>query len=282
MDQGGQVVGAHVEQRTAPGEKRNSGLGWEVSGPTYCMTVCADSGSPMSPRAMARRAVCIPWPSTVSGATPTSRPGRVGLLEQAAAALPVDADRLLGPDVFAGGDACEATSACTAGIGQVDHDLHLGMAQHVTAVLTAGSATCCSRLGRGTGLTFRSPRMITSTSGKLGQVLQVGVADHAGADEANTNRPRSGVIRPLSCWTSSDVSNLLRCGVNAHGRASVVDRQGEGKVYSEPTGWGWTGAPFSRSARAGLATGEGSADAADAEVLVQEGEQDGRWEEHDD
>ena len=63
----------------APGQNRNSGLGWKVSGPMYCMTVCADSGSPMSPRAMARRAVCTPGPRTVSGATPTSRPAALGL-----------------------------------------------------------------------------------------------------------------------------------------------------------------------------------------------------------
>ena len=58
----------------APRENRNSGLGWKMSGPIYCMTVCADNGSPMSPRAMARRAVCIPGPRTESGATPSNRP----------------------------------------------------------------------------------------------------------------------------------------------------------------------------------------------------------------
>ena len=59
----------------APFAKRNSGFGWKMSGPGYCITVCADSGWPMSPRAMARRAVWTPWPSTVSGATPTETSG---------------------------------------------------------------------------------------------------------------------------------------------------------------------------------------------------------------
>src|SRR5687768_5547984 len=85
-----------------PLANRNSGFGWKMSGPMYCMTVCPDSGSPMSPRAIALRAVCTPGPSTVSGATPTRRPDASAWASRAAGA--VDADRLLRPDVLAGGD----------------------------------------------------------------------------------------------------------------------------------------------------------------------------------
>ena len=100
----------------APLANRNSGLGWKMSGPTYCMIVCADNGSPMSPRAMARRAVCTPGPSTVSGATPTSSPAASACSSRA---RPLARSTLIGfsdQTCLPAAIARLATSACTAGM----------------------------------------------------------------------------------------------------------------------------------------------------------------------
>ncbi len=58
----------------APRANRNSGFGCQASGPGTWNSVVAVSGSPMSPRAMARMADWIPAPSTVSGAHATCTP----------------------------------------------------------------------------------------------------------------------------------------------------------------------------------------------------------------
>ena len=137
----------------APLANRNSGFGWKMSGPAYCITVCADSGTPMSPFAIARRAVWTPGPSTVSGATPTSSPAACGLVQQRVAARPVDADRLLRPDVLSRGDGLAGDLGVHGRDRQVHHDLDLGVGQHVLAGSPLGhpcfSAWAWARARRG-------------------------------------------------------------------------------------------------------------------------------------
>ena len=58
----------------APVAYKKSGFGCHASGPGTWNEVNAVSGSPMSPRAMARSAVWMPGPSTVSGAHATRKP----------------------------------------------------------------------------------------------------------------------------------------------------------------------------------------------------------------
>ena len=68
------VVRAHVEQRSAAAGVEEGGVRVEDLRTLPLEDVCANSGRPMSPRAIARFAVWMPGPSTVSGATPTRRP----------------------------------------------------------------------------------------------------------------------------------------------------------------------------------------------------------------
>jgi hypothetical protein len=76
-----------------PLAKRNSGLGWKMSGPGYCMTAWADRGSPMlqlRPRArsapLAGHGVC---------SNTDQKSGRIGLVKKCASTSAVDTDRLL-------------------------------------------------------------------------------------------------------------------------------------------------------------------------------------------
>ena len=167
----------------APLAKKNSGLGWNRSGPAYCITVWADSGTPMSPWAIARRADWTPGPRTVSGATPTSRPAASAWASRAS---PLSRSMLIGfsdQTFFPWAMAWPRDLGVNGRDGQVDHDLDLGMGQYVLA----GSRTRHAVLLRlGLGPTFVQVAQDHDLDvGEAGEVLEIGVADHPGADEAD-------------------------------------------------------------------------------------------------
>ena len=75
VDQRGEVVRPHVEERPAARRgSRSRGCGCHRSWPAVIIIADAAVGTPMAPASIAARAVCVPVPSTVSGAQPTRTP----------------------------------------------------------------------------------------------------------------------------------------------------------------------------------------------------------------
>ena len=161
-----------------------------MSGPAYCITVWAESGTPMSPWAIARRADWMPGPSTVSGATPTSRPAASAW---ASSASPLSRSMLIGfsdQTCFPWRDGLAGDLGVDGRDRQVDHDLDLGMGQHVLAGSRLGDAVLL-RLGLGPAFVEVAQDHDLDV-GEAGEVLEIGVADHPGADEADPDRPGAG------------------------------------------------------------------------------------------
>ncbi len=106
----------------APSAKRNDALGWNTSGPWYCMVVVAVSGVPMTrPRWRA-------WPPASRcehrvGSHPEQQPGLAGEVDQALRRLARQADRLLGPHVLAGAQRRGRDLDVRGGQREVDDDL---------------------------------------------------------------------------------------------------------------------------------------------------------------
>ena len=174
----------------APRENKNSGFGWKMSGPMYWITVCADSGStdvtagngpPGGLHARAEDGV---------RRHPDQQTRLLGLHEQVASALA--RSTLIGFSVHTclpAAIAFDATSACTAGMVRFTTTSTSGWLQHVVGGAPLSDAVL---LGPGLG---RVDVQVTEDDhvdvGEPGQVLQVGVADHAGADETDTHRSSS-------------------------------------------------------------------------------------------
>ena len=131
LHQGGQVVGADVEQRTRTGGEQELRVGVEDVGADVLdhglrrqrlADVAAGDGPTRGLHPRAEDGV---------GGHPDQQTRLLGLDEQVAAAGPVHADRLLGPHVLAGGDRLRRDLGVHGRDGQVDHHLHVGVAQHV-------------------------------------------------------------------------------------------------------------------------------------------------------
>ena len=174
----------------APLVNRNSGLGWKMSGPMYCITVWADNGSPMSPRAIARRAVCTPGPSTVSGATPTSSPAASAF---ASSSRPLSRSTLIGfsdqtclPASIASPDTC----AWTAGMVRFTTSSTSGCSRRRRRVPTVGPRASAACEPGQVGVQVTEDDHVDV--GEPGEVVQIGVADHAGADETDADGTRPG------------------------------------------------------------------------------------------
>ena len=182
MDERRDVVRADVEQRAGPFGEQEFRLGWKMSGPGYCMTVCADMGTPMSPWAIARRAVCLLAEHRV-WCDAHQEPRGFGLFEECASARAVDADRLLRPHMLARCDRLTGDLRMGGRDGQIHDDLDVGMCQDVVAGAPLGDVVL--RL-------CPCPFLVEVTQdhnpyvGETCQALQVGVADHPRTDEADT------------------------------------------------------------------------------------------------
>ena len=169
----------------APCANRNPGFGCHRSGPWVWNAVCANSGSPMTPAAMARFAVWKPGPSRVSGAEPMRTPAARGLLEQDGGRVPVQTQRLLRPDVLAGRDRRRGHLHVRVRRGQVHDQLHAGVGEHVVAAAVRGDAVLLG-LGSGSiGDQVADDKHLDVREGV--QVLQVGVADDPDADDADAD-----------------------------------------------------------------------------------------------
>ena len=71
LDERGEVVGTHVEQRSGAVLVEDRGIRVPALGPRPSMNAFAASGSPMSPRSITARALWSPAPRNVSGAQPS-------------------------------------------------------------------------------------------------------------------------------------------------------------------------------------------------------------------
>ncbi len=100
----------------APCAYRNSGSGCHWSGPGTWNIVVAVSGVPMSPRAMARIAVWMPAPSTVSGAVAYRTPAADAAARSAWASSAVVATGFSLQVCLPAAMICWPTLACSAGI----------------------------------------------------------------------------------------------------------------------------------------------------------------------
>ena len=139
----------------------------------------------MTPAAMARRALWKPGPRSVSGAEPIRTPAAFGLLQQRGGAAPVQAERLLRPDVLAGRDRVRCHLDVGVGRGQVDDQLHAGVGQDVRTAAVRGDAVL---LGLGAGPVGDEVADDEHVDvGKRVEVLQVGVADDPDPDDADSD-----------------------------------------------------------------------------------------------
>ena len=168
----------------APVANRKSGFGCHASGPGTWNIVVAVSGSPMSPRAMARSAVWMPAPSTVSGAVATRRPLAFADSSTAAADCVVGRDRLLAPDVLAGVDDLLVDLGVRGRDRQVDHDLRRRRGRGARRPMPEAGDAVRPLPGQRRGRAARRRRSGPRRR-RTGQVLEVLRGDVAGTDDAD-------------------------------------------------------------------------------------------------
>ena len=108
-----------------------------------------------------------------------------GLAEQRLAALAVECERLLGPDVLARGERLKGDLDVSGGDGQVDHDLDLGVREQFLDRSVAGDAVLL-RLSLGAYQVDVGDEDYFEI-GEGRQVVEVLAADDAGTDDADAD-----------------------------------------------------------------------------------------------
>ena len=174
----------------APCWNRNAGFGCQDSGPGVWNMVRAVSGVPMSPRSMIRRAVCSPAPRNVSGAQPSRTPAASAVFSSPSPDSRSSENGFSVQTCLPAFDGGRGHLHVRGRDGQVDDDLDVGMVQcRVHAARLRDAVFLGPRLGRfleevgdDVDLQVREDR----------QVVQVLLADVAGADDGDADRSAAG------------------------------------------------------------------------------------------
>src|SRR5215212_221793 len=120
----------------------------------------------------------------------------LGFTEQASAADAIEGQRFLVPDVLASADHLTGDIGMSRRDGEVDDDLDIWVVENGSDVSSCGNLV----LGR----LFLSCRLDDVANrqhvgvGKVGEILQVGIANSAGPDHADANRPTHDQARSAS------------------------------------------------------------------------------------
>ena len=185
-DQGREVVGTHVEQRArAVGEQEarvrmpqvgalrlEGGLGEER--PTDQALL---DGAASGLESRAEQGV---------GGRPHAHARGLGLLQQQRGGIPVQPQRLLGPDMLAGSHCGAGDVDVCGGDREVHHEVHVGMREHVFGAPVARDAVLLGL--RAGALEIQVAEDQHLGVGEGAQILEVGVADDADPDDADADR----------------------------------------------------------------------------------------------
>ena len=169
----------------APWAKRKPGFGCHRSGPWVWNAVCANIGSPMTPAAMARRALWKPGPSSVSGAAPIRTPAAFACSSSAAAPSRSRPSGFSDQTCLPAAIAADVTSMWASGVVRLTTSSHAGVGQDVRAAAVRGDAVLLG-LGAGPVGDEVADDQHLDVRERV-QVLQVGVADDPDPDDADAD-----------------------------------------------------------------------------------------------
>ena len=174
----------------APYWNRNAGFGCQDSGPGVWNVVMAVSGVPMSPRSISRRAVCSPAPRNVSGAQPSRSPAASADFSRPRPDSRSSENGFSVQTCLPALTAAVATSTCAAGMVRLTMISTSGWFRAASTPPHSGDAVFLG--ARRGGLFEEIGDDVDLEVGEDGQVVQVLLADVAGADDGDAHRAAAG------------------------------------------------------------------------------------------